>query len=174
MFEIGATIVHTRYGAGTVVGERVIKLDDETRHYICIELSGERGTLMVQPDEVKPEEVRYTMDDMTLVREVFSRKPHDLSDQHRSRQPKLRAKLNSNDPGKIAQVLRDLMWRERTQSLTETDRHIMQQARRQLLQEFKVSDQGDEIDDVAARLDGIMNTALQKHLEAAAATAQAG
>lgn len=170
MFETGDTIVHTRYGAGTVVGEKKITLDGETRHYICIELTGDRGTLMVQPDEVKPEEVRQTLNSMDIICEVFNMTPEELSDQHRSRQPKLQAKIRSNDPKKIAQALRDLVWRDLTNSLTETDRRIMDSARRKLLQELKISPQ---IESATHKLDNVIDEAMQRHLAKAGIAAQA-
>ncbi|MEM6283901.1 MAG: CarD family transcriptional regulator [Chloroflexota bacterium] len=168
MFNTGDTIVHSRYGAGKVVGKKTITLDGEERHYICIELSAGRGTLMVQPEEVNPEEVRETMDDMSLIREVFAKTPQELSDQHRSRQPKLQAKLRSNNPKKIAEALRDLMWREATNGLTETDRRIMMEARQKIIQELKIS---DEITEGTRKLDEMTQKAIVKHVEKSDLTA---
>lgn len=161
MFSSGDTIVHNRYGAGTVVGEKTITLDGETRHYICIQLAGERGTLMVQPDEINPEEVRTTINDLKVIREVFANTPVDLSDQHRARQSRLQAKIRSNDPRKIAQAIRDLIWRERTSRLTETDKRILSEAHDKLLQELSIS---PSIESARARLKSVIDAAIDKHL----------
>ncbi len=170
MFDIGDTIVHSRYGAGTVVGEKTITLSGEARSYICIQLTGERGTLMVQPEEVDPAEVRMTMDDMSLIRDVFDNAPQEMSDQHRSRQSTLRAKLRSNDPRQVAQALRDLIWRERTASLTNTDRRLMDDARKKLLQELKTS---SAIKVATSKLDRIIEVAMSKHMKNAPQPAEA-
>lgn len=162
MFDIGDTIVHSRYGAGTVVGEKTVTLSGEARTYICITLSGARGTLMVQPDEINPEEVRMTMDDMSLIRDVFEKTPQEMSDQHRSRQSTVRAKLRSNDPRMVAQALRDLIWRDRTASLTNTDRRLMDDARKKLLQELRTS---SAIQLAAKKLDKIIDAAMVKHMQ---------
>ncbi len=164
MFDIGDTIVHSRYGAGKVVGEKVVSLNGEERSYICIELTGDRGTLMVQPEEVDPEEVRETLDDLNIIREVFNSKPQKLSDQHRSRQPRLQAKIRSNDPKKVAEALRDLVWRERVDRLTETDKRIMNNARRKLMQELKISPQ---VSAANRKLNEIVEEAIHKHLDEA-------
>ncbi len=170
MFNNGDTIVHSRYGAGKVVGKKDVTLDGETRTYICVELTGGRGTLMMQPEEINPEEVRETMDDFSVIRDVFNKTPEELSDQHRSRQPKLQAKLRSNNPSKIAQVLRDLTWRENTSGLTETDKRILDDARRKLLQELRIS---PSVEAAARKLDDIIDGAMKKHLANSNAAAQA-
>lgn len=170
MFNIGDTIVHTRYGAGEVVGEKHITLEGVERHYICIKLSGGRGTLMVQPEEVNPEEVRETLDDLSVIRDVFSKTPEELADSHRSRQPKLQAKLRSNDPRKIAQAMRDLLWRDRVNGLTETDKRILDEARSRLLQELKIS---PSVTAATRKLDKLIETAMEKHLDASGLVVQA-
>lgn len=161
MFEIGDTVVHDRYGAGTVVGSKHITLNGAERTYICIQLAGERGTLMVQPDEIKEDEIRRALDDFGVIREVFQMMPEELADQHRSRQPRLQAKLRSNDPRLIAEVLRDLTWREQTGGLTETDKRIREKARRKLLRELKLSDQIASATDL---LDELISSSMEKHL----------
>jgi RNA polymerase-interacting CarD/CdnL/TRCF family regulator len=162
MLSIGDTIVHNRYGAGTVVGLKTVQLYGETREYVCIELSANRGTLMVQPDEVDREEVRQTLQDMSLIREVFANAPEVLPDSHRSRQPTLQAKLRSNDPRQIAEVLRDLMYRDQTSGLTETDKRIRDKALSKLVAELKLS---ENIDEATQKLNRIMEKALEQHIE---------
>lgn len=164
MFNIGDTIVHNRYGAGTVVGFKSVTLYGEERTYLCIDLTGGRGTLMVQPEEVNLEEVRMTIDDLTLLRAVFEAPPERLSDQHRSRQPKLNAKLQSNDPRKIAQVLRDLIYRDRIAGLTETDKRIRDKARNKLLAELKLS---PNVASATNRLNELIEQCMAKHFATA-------
>jgi RNA polymerase-interacting CarD/CdnL/TRCF family regulator len=164
MFNIGDTIVHNRYGAGTVAGFKSVTLYGEKREYLCIELAGGRGTLMVQPEEVDLEEVRMTMDDLSVIRKVFEAQPETLSDQHRSRQPKLNAKLHSNDPKKIAQVLRDLIYRDRVGGLTETDKRIRDTARNKLLAELKLS---PNVASATNKLNDLIEEAMAKHFAAA-------
>lgn len=169
MYSIGDTIVHNRHGAGTVVGEKKVTLNGVERHYICIELADKRSTLMVQPDELDPAEIRMTMDDFSVLREVFNDQPEILSDQHRSRQHTLQSKLNSNNPQKVAQVLRDLIWRERTASLTETDKRIKDKAERKLIRELNLS---DEINSAGNRLNEIIERTMQKHMDSLGAQVQ--
>jgi RNA polymerase-interacting CarD/CdnL/TRCF family regulator len=161
MFNVGDTIVHNRYGAGTVVGSKTITLYGEEREYLCIELTADRGTLMVQPEEVDLEEMRMTLTDMSLIREVFEAKPEKLSDAHRSRQPRLQAKLRSNDPRLVAQVLRDLLYRDKTHGLTETDKRIRDKARKKLMAELKLS---PDIEAASNKLSSIIDAAMEKHI----------
>jgi len=162
MYNVGDTIVHNRYGAGTIVGSKTITLYGEEREYLCIELTSDRGTLMVQPEEVDFEEMRMTLTDMSLIQDVFETTPEKLSDQHRSRQPKLQAKLRSNDPRKVAQVLRDLLYREKTHGLTETDKRIRDKARKKLMAELKLS---PNISAASKKLSSIIDDAMDKHIE---------
>ncbi|MEO0564422.1 MAG: CarD family transcriptional regulator [Chloroflexota bacterium] len=161
MFSIGDTIVHNRYGAGTVVGSKTVTLYGEEREYLCIELTADRGTLMVQPEEVDLSEVRMTLKSMDLIRDVFESAPEALSDAHRSRQPKLQAKLRSNEPHKVAQVLRDLLYRQKTHGLTETDKRILDKARKKLMAELKLS---PDINEASDKLTEIIEEAMAKHI----------
>ena len=58
MFKVGDMIVHQRHGAGTVIEPRTIEHDGQTREYFCIELSGDRGLLMVPRENVNEDEIR--------------------------------------------------------------------------------------------------------------------
>jgi len=47
MYERGDQIIHPRYGAGTVIGERELTFQGRTRAYHIVELVGERGEVMI-------------------------------------------------------------------------------------------------------------------------------
>ncbi len=161
MFSVGDTIVHNRYGAGTIVGSKTITLYGKTNEYLCIELTADRGTLMVKEEDVDPEEVRMTLENLDIIREVLNSKPTQLSDQHRSRQPKLQAKLRSNDPRLIAQVLRDLSYRSETDGLTETDKRIRDKAHHKLMAELNLS---PKVKVTSTQLNSMVSKAIEKHL----------
>ena len=163
-FNVGDTIVHKRYGTGTVVGEKTLTMRGEKREYICIELTNDRGTLMVQPDEIDPEEVRETMADLSIIRDVFGNPPEELSDQHRSRQPHIQAKIRSNDPRKVAQVVRDLLWRKHSDRLTDTDQRLLDEAREKLLRELKLS---PDINTATKKLNKIIDEAIASYVAVA-------
>lgn len=163
-FEKGDAIVHVRYGAGTVKGTKSITLDGKTHEYVCIELTNDKGTLMVRPSEIDPDEIRSAMTDTDLIEKVLMSDPNDLPDHHRSRQTKIEAMLRSGSPRKVARVLRDLIYRERTHRLTETDSRLKNQALRKLLNELTLHP-GTARTATQDRIKRLIEKAMDKHID---------
>lgn len=167
MFDVGDCIVHPRYGAGTVIESRLIERKGEHRRYFCIELTNDRGTVMIPSEKVEEIGLRPIMVTETLIREVMSRQPVELSDNHRSRQADLEAKLKSRKPRLLLQALRDLDWRERTARLTNTDRKLKSSVQKRLIQEFALQ-AGEQ---ARTRIQEIILQAMDQHLQAVGAEA---
>lgn len=167
MFDIGDCIVHPRYGAGTVIESRVIERKAEKRRYFCIELTNSRGTVMIPSEKVEETGLRPIMVTETLIREVMSKQPVELSDNHRSRQADLEAKLKSRKPLLLLQALRDLNWREHTTHLTNTDRKLKNNFQKRIVQEFALLI-GEQ---ARVRTQEIVLQAMTQHLKAITAEA---
>lgn len=136
MYTTGDTVVHNRYGPGTVIGVRTLERKGEKRRYFCLEMAGDAGTLMIPEDQLETDEMRPILSDTSLIKEVLFRQPEELTDHHRSRQTKIETALNTRDPRQIAQVLRDLCWRQHIAKLTSTDKRLKNSAMKSLLEEL--------------------------------------
>jgi RNA polymerase-interacting CarD/CdnL/TRCF family regulator len=162
MFKVGDAIVHQRHGAGTVIEPRIIEHDGEKREYFCIELSGDRGLLMVPVENVNEDEIRPAITDTAMIDEVLHKPPQELGNDHRVRQNTIRAKIKTRDPRQLAQALRDLCWREHTDKLTYTDSQLKDQVQRLLTQELSLSPSMAP-DSARAHLNDLVRKAMAAH-----------
>ena len=163
MVEVGDKVVHLRYGAGTVAGRQVLKRQGKRRHHFSIKLADETGTLLIPEDAIENAELRQAMQDTILIESVMGDTPDVLHDNHRTRQGFIEKKLNSGKPAQIAQVLRDLSWRERTGKLTGTDRRLRKNALERLVGEIALGASRSS-EDIQTCIDGIVEDAMQRHL----------
>ncbi len=164
MFKVGDMIVHQRHGAGTIIEPRVIEHDGQAREYFCIELSGDRGLLMVPRENVNEDEIRPALTDTELIADVLQNPPQELGNDHRVRQNTIRAKIKTRDPRQLAQALRDLCWREHTDKLTYTDSQLKDQVQRLLTQELALNPAVTP-DAVRTRLNQLIKTAIASHAD---------
>jgi RNA polymerase-interacting CarD/CdnL/TRCF family regulator len=164
MFKVGDKIVHQRHGAGTVIEPRTIDHDGQTREYFCIELSGDRGLLMVPRENVNEDEMRPALTDTDVIAAVLQKPPQELGNDHRVRQNTIRAKIKTRDPRQLAQALRDLCWREHTDKLTYTDSQLKDQVQRLLTQELALNPSLTP-DAVRNRLNQMVKAAIAQHAE---------
>lgn len=163
MVEVGDKVVHLRYGAGTVTGQRVMRRQGKRRPHYEIRLADETGTLLIPEDAIENAELRQAMQDTRLIEDVMDAPPDELHDNHRTRQGFIEKKLNSGKPAHIAQVLRDLSWRERTGKLTGTDRRLRKNALERLVGEIALGASRTS-EDIQDCIDCIVEDAMQRHL----------
>lgn len=162
MYDEGTHIVHQRHGAGTVLPTRIVTQDGEPREYFCIELSNNRGMVMIPHENLNADEIRPALTDMTVIREVLHQPPEDLGGDHRARQNTVRALLKHREPKQLAQALRDLAWRERSTKLTFTDSQLKEEAQRLLTQELALAPTMDT-DSVRSALNRMVQEAMTAH-----------
>lgn len=136
MFKPGDMVVHVRHGAGTVIEKRVLTYDGEEREYFCIEMNGDRRTLMIPVENMDSDELRPAMTDIDSIATVFNKAPEELDENYRTRQNDIRLKIKSRNPFQLAQALRDLVYLERTQKLTTTDLRLRDQVMQALAKEL--------------------------------------
>ena len=163
MVEVGDKVVHLRYGAGTVSGQRIMRRQGKRRPHYEIKLADATGILLIPEDAIEDAELRPALQDTHLIEHVMEARPDELHDNHRTRQGSIEKKLNSGQPVDIAQVLRDLTWRERTGKLTGTDRRLRKSALERLVVEVALgASQTSEA--IQSRIDCIVDVAMQRHL----------
>lgn len=169
MFAAGDTIVHRRYGAGTVIGIRKMERKGQERRYFCVEMIDEAGTLMIPENQIEADDMRPAITDTRLIRQVLFKTPEELTDHHRSRQTRIEEKLNTRDPRKIAQVLRDLCWRQQNSKLTATDIRLKKLALTSLIQELLLNP-SFTLSKAEQRMEHLIEEAMAHHQDAVEAT----
>lgn len=138
MYTTGDQIIHPRYGAGTVVGEKAVTLYGKTRQYHIVELVGNRGEVMIPLDAVEDMDIRPAIKNLDLIQSIFSEQPAELSDDYRARQAKIEKEIKTRDPQALAEALRDLAWREHTDKLTTVELKMKSKLMKMLSREMAV------------------------------------
>jgi CarD family transcriptional regulator len=159
MFKAGDSIVHPVRGAGVVV--RVVERQWRGRSalYYKIRLLGQQGvTLMVPTDVAETLGLRYAIPRSRLkqVWRVLRADPERLPANHKQRYQLLREKLHAGNVFQVAEVVRDMAWRqEREGRLTTVGRRIYEEGIALLAGEIAATqgvDMADAETQVAARL----------------------
>jgi CarD family transcriptional regulator len=114
-FEIGDTVTHPNYGAGIITDIRELEfLDVEKKPYYSIQLlSQPETTVMVALRNAEAVGLRPTVSQSRLSRiwRILRSRPKELPSNHSQRYEMLKDKLYSGSVFRIAEVLRDLSWR---------------------------------------------------------------
>ena len=138
MYERGDQIIHPRYGAGTVIGEKKLTLKGKTRAYHIVELVGERGEVMIPVEAATGMNIRPAIKNLSIIEDVFASPPTVLSDDYRARQAKIQKQIQTRDPQAMAQALRDLFWREHNDKLTAVEMKMKSRLVQMLSREIAV------------------------------------
>lgn len=123
MFKAGDPIVHPIRGAGIVVRVEKRHWHGSNDLYYRIKLLGQRGTnLMIPITAAKTLGVRAALPPSKLNRvwRVLRADPVTLPTNHKKRYKLLEDKLYAGDIFKIAEVVRDMAWRQRREGRLNT------------------------------------------------------
>jgi CarD family transcriptional regulator len=128
MFQTGDAVVYPIHGAGIVTGIRELNAQEDIDRYYDIKLLGQVDTnLLIPVSKAESRGLRPAITDEELqnVWEVLTGDPEKLPKNHRSRHKQVREKINTGDIVQIAEAVRDLAWRRRTEDgLTQRGRRI--------------------------------------------------
>jgi RNA polymerase-interacting CarD/CdnL/TRCF family regulator len=83
---------------------------------------------------------------------VLADDPQELSDNYRTRQTRAASKINSGDVKKVAEALRDLAWRGRTDGLSSGDASLKSKAQKLLASELAVQQEVEDVERASERL----------------------
>jgi CarD family transcriptional regulator len=122
MFQVGDTVIHPGYGAGTVVDiEKLQCLGSDKLHY-SIELSDESKTRVWVPvKEAGEKEVRHPTpkSQLSQIWRVLRADPETLPTDHNKRHDMLQEKIRGGNIFRIAEAVRDMFWKNhRSRRLT--------------------------------------------------------
>lgn len=127
-FKKGDAIVHPTHGAGRIVAIETWEVAGIERRYYSIELINDHGMLMIPVDQADEAGLRRAVSDPKTIYAVLKKEPHELDSDHRKRQARVSDQIRSGEAQEITEALRDLAWRERTDSLTERDQKLKSEA----------------------------------------------
>lgn len=133
MFNTGDAIVHPTRGVGVVVDIEEREWQGSSSQYYQIELLGREPSLklMIPIQEADELGIRRAIQDSEVeeVWRVLSSEAEDLPNNHKTRHKVLRDKLHAGDVFQVAEVLRDLTWRQREEDhLTTRGKRIYKEA----------------------------------------------
>ena len=162
-FKKGDAVVHSCHGAGRVVNIQTWQVGDSEGRYYCIELASGEGTLMIPIEQAEEAGLRLAISNSDAIVEVLLDKPQELDEDYRARQSHLADKIHSGDPRLVAQALRDLVWREKVDSLSSKDAKLKAEAQDLLASELSLQPDMD-MESATKHLGGIIRRAIQTHL----------
>jgi len=161
-FTTGDAIIHPVRGAGVV--ERIV---ERTWHgnaelYYRIRLLGQSGTMLMIPSSVAAKlGMRGAISRSDIVRlwRVLLAAPKDLPNRHKDLQQFLRSKIGTGDIFQVAEVVRDMAWRQWKTHLSATAKQLYEEGIRLLVGEIAAT-QGIEFMDAEIQV----RARLREHL----------
>ena len=128
MFKAGDPIIHPVRGAGVVIGIEEREWRGSSALYYRIQLLGQQSVnLMIPIDAAETLGLRRTIAKSKLgqVWHVLLADPEKLPADHRQRYQLLKDKLHTGDVFHVAEVVRDMAWRQRRKgSLTTVGKRL--------------------------------------------------
>ncbi|HDQ72786.1 MAG TPA: hypothetical protein ENN19_11930 [Chloroflexi bacterium] len=115
MFKVGDAVIHPIRGAGVVVRVMEKKWRGSVDMYYQIELMGQPDTkLMIPTDAVDSLGLRLAIAPSRLDRvwNVLQDEPEKLPSNHKKRYQVVDSKLHTGDIYQVAEVVRDMAWRQ--------------------------------------------------------------
>ncbi len=154
-------VMHPKYGPGEITGVEHRELVDGFEHYFVIELLTDGSTLYVPMRMMDELGVRPAMSraKLTHVLNTLRSTPRRLPKDFKERQMRIREKLATARPVKMAEVVRDLTGLRRRKRLTKVDKDLLKRGRELLAAEIAtVTDTA--ILDAHATMDAAMRVAV--------------
>jgi CarD family transcriptional regulator len=130
MFKIGDLLFHPYKGAGIVTGIQSLKVVGADEPYYSISLA--TGETLLVPVREERSAILSPFTAPQKIIDVLSSPPAELSTDYRQRTLDVEGKLNGGDPLQVAEVLRDLSWRQHTAGLSNGDMRLIGKAHKVL------------------------------------------
>jgi CarD family transcriptional regulator len=163
MFQIGDTVIHPGYGAGTVVDIGKLHCLGGGKPYYSIELAdGSKTRVWVPVRDADKRGVRHPTPASQLIQiwRVLSAGPEPMSPDHDERSGCLQAKLRVGDAESVAEVVRDMFWAShRSRRLTILDKELYDRGLALLSSEVAVV-QGCDLAAAEETISGVLAASL--------------
>ena len=142
MFQVGDIVIHPGYGAGLVAKIGQLTCLGSNKLYYLIELSDELKTnVWVPVKDAEDKGVRHPTPKSQLGRiwRILRAGPETLATDHKERYGSLEEKLRGGDIFRIAEVVRDMYWKDhRVRRLTMAGKNLYERGLTLLTSEVAV------------------------------------
>lgn len=152
-FKKGDLVYHPFYGTGTITGIQSLEMSGTEQLYYIIDLA--IGEVLMIPIKEAEEAYLYSPMSTEKISDILSATPEELADDFRHRREYLEGKINSGNPERVCEALRDLAWRENTAHLSRGDRALMLTAKK-IVSNALVKQPDLDIREASQRLEGIL------------------
>ena len=164
-FTTGDAVVHPIRGAGIV--ERIVERTwhGNSESYYRIRLLGQSGTMLMIPTSVAEKlglRCAISRSDMRQLWGVLLATPMNLPDKHKDLTQFLQGKLGTGDIFQVAEVVRDMAWRQWKTHLSATAKRLYEEGIRLLVGEIAAA-RGIEFVDAETQV----RARLREHLSSA-------
>ncbi|MBN1640552.1 MAG: hypothetical protein JXA09_04890 [Anaerolineae bacterium] len=161
-FNVGDKIVHPSHGAGVVTEIKEIQFFGANgKRYYSIELVSEPGTVVMVPiRDTEKVGLRHPVPTAQLSRvwHQLRATPQTLPSDHNERYRIVREKLDDGDVMQIAEILRDLWWKDHAiRRLTSEGKRLYDRGMRLLASEVAVV-QDSALTDAEAQISDMLDT----------------
>jgi len=164
MFEIGDKVVYPMHGAGIIEGIEVKEILGEKKQYYILNFPMGGMKVMIPTNNVEEIGVREITPraEIAKVVEVLKKPTESPSENWNKRYRANMEKIKSGDIYEVADVVRDLMIRDRDKGLSSAEKKMLHNARQILISELCMSTSSDE-EEIASMIDNITlnNTASE-------------
>jgi len=157
MFEIGDKVVYPMHGAGIIEGIEEREILGEKQSYYILRFPVGDMKVMIPTDNVEQIGIRevISVEEVDKVVEFLSSDQTHMSSNWNKRYRQNMEKIKSGDIYEVAEVVRNLMLRDREKGLSTAERKMLTNARQILISEIVLSKDADE-EEVTALIDGII------------------
>ena len=156
MFEIGDKVVYPMHGAGIIEGIEVKEILGEKKQYYILNFPMGGRKVMIPTNNVEEIGVREITPraEIGKVVEVLKQPGEALPDNWNKRYRANLEKIKSGDIYEVADVVRDLMIRDRDKGLSSAEKKMLNNARQILISELCMSTSSDE-EEISSMIDNI-------------------
>ena len=163
MFKIGDKIVYPMHGAGVIETIEERSILDETQSYYIIKMPGE---VKVMVPTAKAEEigVRNIIDKETAgkVINVLEQDSTEMSMKWNKRYRDNVEKMKSGDIFEVADIVRNLSFKQKDKGLSTTEKKMLLNAKQILVSELVLAESKDK-EEVEALVENKINTSYELH-----------
>jgi CarD family transcriptional regulator len=156
-FTVGDKVVHPHHGPGQITAIERKQFLGEAKRYYVIEIPTHSLTVYVPRRQADNIGIRPAMSRARLARvmAILRSRPAMLPEDYKERQEKVWEKLKTSQSIQVAEVVRDLTWRERHAHLTKKDAEYLQRAQEFLAAEMALLADG-EISEASKTIDAML------------------
>lgn len=162
MFQVGDKVVYPMHGAGVIESIEEREILGETRSYYVMRIPIGDMKVMVPMENVEDIGLRQVIDEdgfnkvMTILSGIKSPMSANWNRRYRANMEKIK----SGNIYEVAEVVRNLMLRDRERGLSSGEKRMLEYARQILISELVLS-RGTEEDKVQTMIEGILGGVAQ-------------